>query len=298
MKRVAVIASASGNGKTTVGRALAQRLGVPFVELDALHWGPNWTEASAEELRARVEPIVTTEAWVIDGVYRGKLGDLVLENADVVVWLDLPARVWFRRLLRRTVRRILRREEFLNGNRESLRTALLSRDSLLLYAARSHLRRRRLYPAALARYDVTACARRPRSTASSAASGARPELRDPGRGPQPQPDRGEQHVEDDVRGEEQEPPEDEARQGQPALLAQVAPAAGWWPPQLRKRRLAGRPIGPRLGRTFAHALAAARRRRSTRRMIRMAVSSTDSSETSMTGHRSRRCNALASSSSA
>ena len=137
-----------------MGRALAQRLRVPFVELDALHWGPNWTEASAEELRARVEPIVITEAWVIDGVYRGKLGDLVLENADVVVWLDLPVRVWFPRLLRRTLRRVLRREEFLNGNRETLRSVLWSRDSLLLYAVRSHRRRRRLYPAALARYDV------------------------------------------------------------------------------------------------------------------------------------------------
>ena len=36
MRKVAVIASASGCGKTTVGRALAARLGVPFVELDAL----------------------------------------------------------------------------------------------------------------------------------------------------------------------------------------------------------------------------------------------------------------------
>jgi len=42
MRRVAIIASASGNGKTTVGRARAQRLGVQFVELDSLVHGPNW----------------------------------------------------------------------------------------------------------------------------------------------------------------------------------------------------------------------------------------------------------------
>ena len=42
---------------------------------------------------------------MIDGGYRGKLGDLVLEQADVVVWLDLPVRVWLPRLVRRTVRR-------------------------------------------------------------------------------------------------------------------------------------------------------------------------------------------------
>ena len=53
---------------------------MPYYELDALHHvGPNWTEATAEELRAKVEPIVATESWVIDGTYRGKIGDLVPE---------------------------------------------------------------------------------------------------------------------------------------------------------------------------------------------------------------------------
>ncbi len=154
MRRVAVIASASGNGKTTVGRALAQRLGVPFVELDALHHGPNWTEATPEELRSKVEPIVLSDAWVIDGAYRGKLGDLVLERAELVVWLDLPMRVWLPRLLRRTTGRIVRREELWNGNREKLRAALFDRDSVIYYAIRMHGRRRRTYPSALAPYNV------------------------------------------------------------------------------------------------------------------------------------------------
>lgn len=153
MKRVAVLGT-SGSGKTTVGRALAEKLDAPFFELDALHWGPKWTEATAAELRARVEPIVASEVWVIDGSYRGKIGDLVIENADVVVWLDLAVHVWFPRLLRRTLRRIARREVFLNGNRETVWDAFFSRDSLLLYAARTHRLRRRRYPAALACYNV------------------------------------------------------------------------------------------------------------------------------------------------
>ena len=44
MRRVAIIASASGNGKTTLGRELASRLDVPFVEMDAIVHGPNCTE--------------------------------------------------------------------------------------------------------------------------------------------------------------------------------------------------------------------------------------------------------------
>ena len=154
MTRFSIVASASCSGKTTLGRELARRLDVPFVELDALHHGPNWTEATAEELHAKVAPLVAGDGWVIDGGYRGKLGDLVFRNADLVVWLDLPLRVWLPRLFRRTARRVLRREELWNGNRETLRNVVFSRDSLLWYSLANFWRRRRLYPVELAPYEV------------------------------------------------------------------------------------------------------------------------------------------------
>ncbi len=154
MRKVAIVSTASGNGKTTVGRALALELDVPFHELDALHHGPGWTEATPEELRARVEPIVRSDDWVIDGAYRGKIGDLVLEHADLVVWLDLPMRVWLPRLLKRTARRIATREELWNGNRESLRDVLHPRNSVVLYAVRGYRVRQRRYAAELARFPL------------------------------------------------------------------------------------------------------------------------------------------------
>jgi len=154
MRKVAVIASASGNGKTTLGRELAERLGVPFIEMDALVHGPGWVETPDDDLRAQVEPIVMSDGWVIDGAYRGKLGDLVLDSADVVVWLDLPVRVWLPRLIRRTARRVRGREELWNGNKESLASAIWGRESLLVFALRSHFRRRREYPEALANLHV------------------------------------------------------------------------------------------------------------------------------------------------
>ena len=152
--KVAVVSTASGNGKTTVGRALAAKLGVPFHELDALHHGPNWTEATPAELRAKVEPIVASDGWVIDGAYRAKLGDLVLESADLVVWLDLPVRVWLPRLVRRTASRMVTREELWNGNREELRNALHPRNSVVVYAVRGYRGRRRRYEVEFARFPL------------------------------------------------------------------------------------------------------------------------------------------------
>lgn len=146
-----MLASASGNGKTTFAHALAVRLGVPFHELNALNHGPGWTEATPAELASAVRAIVADDAWVIDGAYRDKLGDLVLESADTVVWLDLPLRVWLPRLLTRTTRRVVYGEELWNGNRETLRTTF-SRDSVVLHALHTHRRRRRDYPLQLARF--------------------------------------------------------------------------------------------------------------------------------------------------
>lgn len=152
--KLCLIASASGNGKTTLGRAAAARLSVPFVELDALVHGPNWTETPESVLQAQLEPVLAGAGWVIDNAYTHKLGDLVLSRAEEVVWLDLPLTVWMPRLIRRTARRMITREELWNGNRESLRSALWGRESLFGYALRTHFARRREWPEALARYPV------------------------------------------------------------------------------------------------------------------------------------------------
>lgn len=154
MRRVCLIATASGCGKTTTGRALAERMGVPFVEMDALHHGPNWTPATPEELRSRIDPVVAMDAWVIDGTYRGKIGDVVTGAADVVVWLDLPVRVWLPRLLRRTAGRVLRKEELWNGNRERWRDVLHPSNSVVLYALRNFGATRRQLEVELEPFNV------------------------------------------------------------------------------------------------------------------------------------------------
>jgi adenylate kinase family enzyme len=154
VRRVTVTASASANGKTTLGRELARRLDVPFVELDALVHGPNWSETPDGELQELVGRVVATDGWVIDGTYRGKLGTLTLEHADLVVWLDLPLRVWLPRLMRRTIHRIRTREELWNGNRETFLNTFWGWNGLIVFSLRSHFRRRRDWPSELRDYPV------------------------------------------------------------------------------------------------------------------------------------------------
>jgi shikimate kinase len=152
MRRVNVV-GVSGSGKTTFARELATRLGVPHVELDALHHGPDWAAATAEELRARVEAALAAapDGWVVDGNYRQKLGDLVLARADTLVWLEPPLRVSLGRLARRSWRRWSRRETLWNDNRERLGDLVGPREGLFAWTVRSFVHHRRDLPAALAR---------------------------------------------------------------------------------------------------------------------------------------------------
>ena len=147
--KIAVVGT-TGSGKTTVARRLAEHLAVPHVELDALHWGPGWTEPDAEAFRARVQEQLTSSGWVVDGGYHGKLGDIVLEQADLVVWLDPPLRTILRRLWTRTLSRIRQADELWGGNRETWRGAFFSRNSLFVWALKTHRGRRRRYEARLA----------------------------------------------------------------------------------------------------------------------------------------------------
>jgi hypothetical protein len=138
----------AGSGKTTFGRTLASRLGLPYVELDALHHGPNWSEPTDEEFRARVREAMAAapDGWVIDGNYEAKLSDTVLAQADMIVWLDLPLWLKLRRLWNRTIHRIRHGVELWSGNRESWRGAFGGWNSLFSWMLRGHFRHKRQWP--------------------------------------------------------------------------------------------------------------------------------------------------------
>jgi hypothetical protein len=71
-------------------------MGASHVELDSIFHQPGWTPLGDEEFRARVAEATAADRWVVDGNYSVVHG-IVWDNADSVVWFDLPyATVLFR----------------------------------------------------------------------------------------------------------------------------------------------------------------------------------------------------------
>ncbi len=141
--KIAIVGT-SGSGKTTLARQTSQRLEIPHVELDALHWEPNWTEATIEVFRTRVEMALSGDAWVVDGNY-SKIRPLVWSRADTIVWLDYSFAIVMGRILQRTIRRVVLQEACCNGNRETFQKSFLSGDSVIVWAAQTYQKNRRQY---------------------------------------------------------------------------------------------------------------------------------------------------------
>lgn len=134
-------------GKTTLARALGQRLALPFTDLDDLWWSPGWVEAGHAALRERLRPLAASPAWVVSGNYLPSSEPVLWPRVEWLIVLDFPLGLVTWRALRRTVRRGLTGEPCCNGNREQLRR-LLHRDGVLRYTWRTwharHARYRQL----------------------------------------------------------------------------------------------------------------------------------------------------------
>lgn len=88
MEKILVI-GCCGAGKTTFSKALAAKLGLPLVHLDALFWRDNWQSASKEEFDALLHAELVKPRWIIDGNYNRTLL-WRMRHADTVIFLDYP----------------------------------------------------------------------------------------------------------------------------------------------------------------------------------------------------------------
>ena len=106
-----------GSGQATLGRILADRLGVPYVELDGIFHQRNWSKLRPAEFERLVAEVANQPSWILDGSYSA-VRHVVWPRADCVVWIDLPRLLVTYRVFRRTVHRYATRQELWNGNRD------------------------------------------------------------------------------------------------------------------------------------------------------------------------------------
>ncbi len=151
LRRIVVVGS-SCSGKTTLANSLSEKLGYPHIELDAIHWLPDWVQRPVEEFRKLTSVAIAEESWVVDGNY-SSARDLVWPRATTLVWLNYPFRIVFLRALRRTISRAITRKELYSGNRETFAQAFFSRESILWWVITTFRRRRREYRAIFQRGD-------------------------------------------------------------------------------------------------------------------------------------------------
>lgn len=114
----------SGSGKTTWAARVAERCNLMHYELDGTFHQPGWTSLSSAEMLHRTREYAAGDAWVIDGNY-SSTRPVLAQRPTVVISMDLPRRRVMTQIVRRSLRRVLRREELWNGNRESW-TSLMS----------------------------------------------------------------------------------------------------------------------------------------------------------------------------
>jgi adenylate kinase family enzyme len=135
MQRILIVGS-SCSGKTTLAARLARSMDIQHIELDALHWLPQWTERNKHEFKDLVSNAIQAETWIVDGNYNSRLGNLVWREADTVIWLNLSFFTVYSRLIKRCLKRVFTRQELWNGNKENLVGLLFERDSLLYWVPR------------------------------------------------------------------------------------------------------------------------------------------------------------------
>jgi len=117
-----LVCGITGVGKTTFAKALADRQGLPYHEIDALFHGRNWQPIPTfvDDVTALVEQ----PQWVFDSHGYAAVRDLMWSRADTAIWLDYSRAVVMRRVIGRSASRAISGEPIFNENTETFRAWL------------------------------------------------------------------------------------------------------------------------------------------------------------------------------
>lgn len=143
-KRIVIIGSSS-SGKSTLGNKLSSILNIPHRELDFFFWEENWTEASTEVFRSRVDNFTAQEQWIVDGNFATRVSDIAWARATHIIWLDYPLSLILKQFITRSITRSFKRELLWGKCRESLWNSILKPNSLLIWILKTYKRNRKRF---------------------------------------------------------------------------------------------------------------------------------------------------------
>jgi len=105
------VVGTSGSGKSTFAKSIAKKFNAPYVQMDEIYWKPNWKESCDEEFFSKVEEVVSTDRWILDGNYKRTI-PIKWKRVQMVVYLDLPFHVVLYRIIKRSFLRGIRKKSY------------------------------------------------------------------------------------------------------------------------------------------------------------------------------------------
>ncbi len=87
-----IVIGSPGAGKSYFSRQLSKKYNIPLYHLDNIYWNEDKTHLTREELQAKVESIIQTDNWIIDGNYISTMEQRI-SAADEVILFDCSTEI-------------------------------------------------------------------------------------------------------------------------------------------------------------------------------------------------------------
>lgn len=108
-----------GSGKTTYAKLLAKKLNYPHIDLDNIRQpADKKSKRPIPERIPLIKDFIKQPQWIAEGIYIFWVTS-VFDNADQIVYLDVPATITLPRLIRRLIHRI-----FTGNNKYGMRNEI------------------------------------------------------------------------------------------------------------------------------------------------------------------------------